>query len=135
MMSPKEQLDNIKSILGHDGYKSLKNLTKDFVGGDLRPQEFVDLSATLFECGVKDPNFISFMPNLINSCPQSANTARAISYLNTLAQQHLRAQMQNNPTGTFPVLRPSSQSQYANITASNTKKKSSASVSSSAWGK
>jgi hypothetical protein len=135
MMTPKEQLDNIKSILGPDGYKSLKNLTKDFVGGDLRPQEFVELTASLFECGVKDPNFISFMPNLINSCPQSVNTARAITYLNTLAQQHLKAQMQNNPTGAFPVLQPSSQSQHANTTASYTKKKSSGSVSSSAWGK
>lgn len=135
-VSPKEHLDKIKSILGPDGYKSLKRLTKDFAGGGLRPQEFVDLSASLFEHGVEDPNFISFMPNLIQSCPQGVNTARATSYLNTLAQHHhLRVQVPNNPIGPFPVLQPSSQSQYAKITASHTKKKSSGSVSSSAWGK
>lgn len=135
-MSPKEHLDKIKSILGSDGYKNLKNLTKDFAGGTLRPQEFVDLSASLFEQGVEDPNFILFMPNLIQSCPQGVNTARATSYLNTLAQQHhRRVQVPSNPTGSFPALQPSSQSQYAKITASHTKKKSSGSVSSSAWGK
>lgn len=139
-LSSKEQLDNIKLILGPDKYKRLKSLTKDFANSELRPQEFVNLAASLFDLGVKDANFISFLPNLINSCPPSANTERALSYLNSQVNQR---QVNSNPSTTaennsalnFSVLQPSSQSHNTNIAAVSTKKKSSATVSSSAWGK
>jgi len=77
----REQISDIKSVLGSVNYKQLKRLTKEFALDSITPEAYVDQAASLFENGTKDVHFSSFMPQLISSCPNTNTSARAIQYL------------------------------------------------------
>jgi hypothetical protein len=84
-MSPEEQLSAIKTILGPTHYKKLKSYTKQFALAEITPHYYIDESAKLFSQEIKDPDFWTFMPILLNSCPDENNKVeRAMQYLASL---------------------------------------------------
>ena len=109
--SSKEQVDKIKLILGPNSYKKLKNMTKEYANGRLGPQEFVDGAASLFESGVKHPDFMSFVPSLIHSCPSNFNAARALSYLESMRQSSGNVSTSSIASEAFPILQSSHKAQ------------------------
>ena len=77
-------VDSIKATLGSVNYKKLKVLTKGFAKDDINPEKYVDQSVALFEGGIHDPAFWSFVPGVIESCPNSQSTVKAMKYLKDL---------------------------------------------------
>jgi hypothetical protein len=124
--SAADQVETIKMALGSSKYKGLKNLTKDFAQGSLTAEFYVDSAAALFEGGAKDSNFVSFMPNLIQACPNDASAnSRALSYMATLRGGAGATSGSAAPAGgaaSFPTLQttqraPSATQQYRALTA------------------
>ena len=133
-LSSKEQIEKIKGILGPTNYSKLKNMTKEFANGSVEPREYVNFAASLFRLGVKDPDFLSFVPNLIQSCPDNSNTLSALSYLQGLAQQYSpNSALEVNSSMDFPSLQ-SSTNLYTRVAKAHTKKTAVPSVKSTAWG-
>ena len=86
---PQASIDDMKTSLGNAKFKQLKRYTKDFASGDMRPDAYVDQAAALFERGYGDVDFWSFLPALIESCPNANAVDRALQYMQGLKQQHL----------------------------------------------
>lgn len=82
-LSPQEQLMTLKSLLGQSNYKRLKTLTKNFANDILAHEQYVDQMASCFENGKKDSDFWTFVPMLIDSCPND-HSGKAMEYLATL---------------------------------------------------
>jgi len=133
--SSKAQVDKIKLLLGPNSYKKLKNMTKDFSNGSMGPQEFVDRAASLFESGVKDPDFLSFMPNLIQSCPNDYDAARALSHLESIrhSSEGLSISSNNSPAN-FPSLGTSNNAPHPLAAARAYAAKKAGPPAKSAWG-
>lgn len=77
-------IDSMKATLGPIKYKQLKNLTKQFGAGEIEPETYVDSALGLFDGGIKDGDFWSFVPSLIMSCPNSAVSNGAMRHLDSL---------------------------------------------------
>ena len=77
-------VDEIKATLGSQKYKELKRLTKEFAADSIAPDAYVDHAASLFEQGYADANFWSFLPSLLQSCPNTASANRAQEYMEQL---------------------------------------------------
>jgi hypothetical protein len=74
---------DVKAALGTKKFKQLKTYTEQFAHGEMSPKSFVDSAASLFDNG-NDDDFWSFVPQLIDSCPNEYTAALAASYLDSL---------------------------------------------------
>jgi len=81
----KATVEDMKASLGPANYKKLKNYTKEFVGGQLAPDAYVDHAAAVFDRGYADPDFWNFVPSLLESCPDEYASNQALQYM-----QHLK---------------------------------------------
>lgn len=77
-------VDSLKSALGSAKYKRLKNVTKEFAAGNVDPEKYVDCAAEIFDGGIGDPAFWSYVPGLIGSCPDKETSKKAERYLESL---------------------------------------------------
>jgi hypothetical protein len=93
----KVTVEEMKASLGPDRFKQLKRLTKSFSESQLSPEGYVDQSAALFDRGYGDPDFWSFVPSLLESCPNQDGSDRASSYMTSLKRQQYNAQYQAVP--------------------------------------
>ena len=87
LSSAKATVEEIKASLGPNKFKQLKRLTKDFAETSLSPEGYVDQSAALFDRGYADPEFWSFLPSLLESCPNPQSSERALHYMASLKRQ------------------------------------------------
>ncbi|KAG7365227.1 hypothetical protein IV203_038430 [Nitzschia inconspicua] len=83
----KATVEEMKASLGPKKYKELKRLTKDFAGGQLAPEGYVDQSAALFDRGYADTDFWSYLSSLLESCPNEEASEHAMKYMTSLRQQ------------------------------------------------
>ena len=74
-------VEQLKEHLGSARYKKLKSLTKCFVSGSVRPEQYVEESAALFDRGLSDESFWSHVPDLILSCPNTDGVNHALQHL------------------------------------------------------
>ena len=77
-------VEQLKEQLGSVRYKKLKALTKSFASGSIRPEQYVEESAVLFDKGLSDEGFWSHVPDLIVSCPNSNGVTRALQHLESV---------------------------------------------------
>ena len=75
-------IEEIKATLGTTRYKQLKSLTKEFAADTLAPDAYVDHVAMLFDAGYADHDFWSFLPSLLDSCPNESSAREAKRYMN-----------------------------------------------------
>lgn len=104
-------VEDMKASLGSKKFKELKRMTREFAEGQLSPEGYVDQSAALFDRGYGDKDFWSFLPSLIESCPNDMGSARALSYMSSLkqnTQSTLSPPSRNGPT--YVAAPPSSSS-------------------------
>lgn len=80
--------EQIKAALGPANFKSLKSFTKNFASDEIEPEAYVDQAAALFDKGFNDPNFLSFVPALLASCPNESSAEQAISYIHQTRIDH-----------------------------------------------
>ena len=85
--SAKSTLEDMKTTLGPKKFKQLKQLTKDFAKEKLSPEGYVEQAAVLFESGYGDPGFWSYLPSLLQSCPNQESACHALKYMNSLKRQ------------------------------------------------
>lgn len=100
-VSAKATVEEIKASLGPNKFKQLKRLTKDFAESSLSPEGYVDQSAALFDRGYADPDFWSFLPSLLESCPNSQASEHALQYMNSVRRQQFA---EKKPAATRPNL-------------------------------
>ena len=92
--SAKATVEDMKASLGPKNFKQLKKLTRTFAQEQLSPEGYIDQTAALFERGYEDPNFWSYLPSLLESCPNQGSSQHALKYMNSLKRQ----QTQTNNT-------------------------------------
>eukprot|EP00526_Cylindrotheca_closterium_P004745 CAMPEP_0113625172 /NCGR_PEP_ID=MMETSP0017_2-20120614/13001_1 /TAXON_ID=2856 /ORGANISM="Cylindrotheca closterium" /LENGTH=764 /DNA_ID=CAMNT_0000535275 /DNA_START=143 /DNA_END=2437 /DNA_ORIENTATION=- /assembly_acc=CAM_ASM_000147 len=80
-------IEDMKASLGQKKFKQLKRMTREFADGQLAPEGYVDQSASLFDNGYNDADFWSYLPSLIESCPNDLVSQRALSYMTSLKQK------------------------------------------------
>jgi hypothetical protein len=90
----KVTLEEMKASLGPDRFKQLKRLTKNFSDSQISPEGYVDQTAALFDKGYGDSDFWSFVPSLLESCPNQDGSDRALNYMTSLKRQQYNAQYQ-----------------------------------------
>jgi hypothetical protein len=78
--------------MGQAKYKKLKQHTKEFGSGDIDPDTYVEVSASLFDNGYTDVNFWLIVPSLIESCPHVSSRSAAQRYLTLILEQNSYAQ-------------------------------------------
>ena len=83
----KVTVEDMKASLGPNKYKQLKRLTKEFATGDLSPEGYVDHSAALFDRGYADTDFWSYLPSLLESCPNQDSAQNALRYMTSIQRQ------------------------------------------------
>lgn len=96
----KATVEDMKASLGQKKFKQLKRLTREFAEGGLSPEGYVDQSAALFDRGYGDPDFWSYLPSLLDSCPNEDASQHALRYMSSLKRQ----QFSNNSTS--PIAAP-----------------------------
>jgi hypothetical protein len=84
----KATIEEMKASLGPNKFKQLKRLTKDFSESNLSPEGYVDQCAALFDRGYGDADFWSFLPSLLESCPNEDGAENALNYMQSLRRQH-----------------------------------------------
>lgn len=82
--SGKVVVQEMKAALGPVKYKELKGLTNYYAAGEMTPDAYVDMTSALFDRGIDDRAFWKYMPNLIESCPNSFANAKAATYMENL---------------------------------------------------
>ena len=87
LASAKASIEEMKASLGPNKFKQLKQITRDFAEGDLSPEGYIDQCAALFPKGYADPDFWSFLPSLIDSCPNEQASDHAMNYMTSLRRQ------------------------------------------------
>eukprot|EP00934_Nitzschia_sp_Nitz4_P008822 Nitzschia sp. Nitz4//scaffold53_size117307//25868//28369//NITZ4_003760-RA/size117307-processed-gene-0.5-mRNA-1//1//CDS//3329554175//8812//frame0 len=92
-------VDELKGVLGANKFKQLKRLTRELAEGTVRPDAYVDHAAALFQKGYGDPDFLEFLPALLDSCPFPEVAEQALIYLTGIQQV---TQEQSRPA-TFQV--------------------------------
>lgn len=91
--SAKATVDDMKASLGQKKFKQLKKLTKAFALEELAAEGYVDQAAALFEKGYEDPDFWSYLPSLLESCPNQGSAQHALKYMNSLKRQQVDTTM------------------------------------------
>ena len=86
---PQASIEDMKTSLGNAKFKQLKRYTKDFASGDMRPDAYVDQAAALFDRGYGDVDFWTYLPALIESCPNQNAVNQAQQYMQGLKRQHV----------------------------------------------
>lgn len=77
-------VESAKTALGPAKFRRLKNLTKDFAAGIIEPERYIDCAVELFDAGISDPAFRSFVTGVIQACPSQQKSARLSRYLESL---------------------------------------------------
>ena len=112
--SAQATLEDMKASLGQKNFKQLKRLTKTFAQDQLSPEGYIDQTAELFEGGYEDKDFWSYLPSLLQSCPNQGSAQHALKYMNSLKRQ----QVQTNNTKVAAFARPAgTSSQWSGSTA------------------
>lgn len=104
LASAKTTMEEVKAILGPNKLKQMKQITKEFADGSLSPEGYVDQCAALFERGYADPDFWSFLPLVLDSCPNAEGVELAIIYMTSLKRQ----QFDDKKPAAKAISRPSS---------------------------
>jgi hypothetical protein len=114
-------VEEMKASLGSKKFKHLKRMTREFAEGQLSPDAYVDQSAALFDRGYGDKDFWSFLPSLIESCPNEQGSEQALRYMSSLKQTTLSPPSR---TGPFLVATPPASSNWggSNALATNVMK-------------
>lgn len=97
-ISAQATIEEMKASLGPKRFKQLKGLTKNFAEGNLSPEGYVDQSAALFDRGYADLDFWSFLPSLLDSCPNTQAAEGAMMYMVSLKRQQFE---EKKPTATL----------------------------------
>jgi hypothetical protein len=87
----------MKAALGPVNFKQLKKLTKSFAQEQLSPEGYIDQAAALFERGYEDQDFWSFLPSLLQSCPNQGSAQHALKYMNSLKRQQIQTDNRKAP--------------------------------------
>ena len=112
--SAQATLEDMKASLGQKNFKQLKKLTKTFAQDQISPEGYIDQTAELFERGYEDKDFWSYLPSLLQSCPNQGSAQHALKYMNSLKRQ----QVQTNNTNVAAFARPAGNpSQWSGSTA------------------
>jgi hypothetical protein len=90
-------VEEVKASLGSNKFKQLKRLTKSFAEAQLSPEGYVDQAAALFDRGYGDPNFWSFLPSLLETCPNQQGAERAQNYMVSLRHQQFTTKSRSTP--------------------------------------
>lgn len=80
----KASVGDMKATLGPVRFKQLKGLTRDFASDEIAPDAYIDHAAALFDQGYGDPDFWSFVPSLLESCPNEFTANQATLYMENL---------------------------------------------------
>ena len=88
--SARATIEDMKASLGQNNFKQLKKLTKTFAQEQLSPEGYIDQAAALFEKEYEDQRFWSFLPSLLQSCPNQGSAQHALKYMNSLKRQQGR---------------------------------------------
>ena len=64
-----DTVESLKLILGKASFKRLKSATKDLASGSVQPEAYVETAASLFEKGLDDGDFWSYIPMLVKDLP------------------------------------------------------------------
>jgi hypothetical protein len=91
-------VEEMKASLGSKTFKHLKRMTREFAEGQLPPDAYVDQSAALFDRGYGDKDFWSFLPSLIESCPNEQGSEQALRYMSSLKQTTLSPPSRTGPS-------------------------------------
>lgn len=94
LKSGKDAILSLKQILGKEGYKQLKSLTKDFASGTTPPEQYVDEAASLFDRGLGDEAFWDHIPSLINDIPNTNAVNRAMRHLESVRMANQMQEME-----------------------------------------
>jgi len=84
--SAKATVEDMKESLGQKNFKQLKQLTIYFAQDQLSPEGYVEQAAALFSRSYGDPDFWSYLPSLLLSCPNQDSSQHALKYMNSLQQ-------------------------------------------------
>lgn len=95
-------VEEMKASLGPNKFKQLKRLTKSFAEDQLSPEGYVDQSAALFDRGYGDSDFWSFLPSLLESCPNQGGAERAQIYMASLSHQQFARNMSSSTPAPAP---------------------------------
>ena len=112
-------VEEMKASLGPNKFKQLKRITKSFADGQVSPEGYVDQSAALFDRGYGDQDFWSFLPALLESCPNEEGAQHALKYMASLRRQTFSKPTRNTPA--FVATPPASS--WGNKVQSNVMKK------------
>ena len=88
-------IEEIKATLGTTRYKQLRSLTKEFAADALAPDAYVDHVAMLFDAGYADHDLWSFLPSLLDSCPNESSAREAKRYMDQLRLNQLSGMASN----------------------------------------
>jgi hypothetical protein len=107
-VTEKASLADMKATLGSTRYKKLKGLTRDFASDEMPADAYVDHSAALFDDGYGDPDFWSFLPCLLESCPNEFTANQALQYMDNLKRMkngamNAEAQLASNASRQYPA--------------------------------
>ncbi|KAL3807636.1 hypothetical protein ACHAXA_004411 [Cyclostephanos tholiformis] len=80
----RETVQSLKELLGAARYKRLRNATRDFASGMIRPERYVDEAASLFDNGISDGAFWDNIPQLICDIPNAEAANGAMVYLESI---------------------------------------------------
>jgi hypothetical protein len=95
-------VEDMKASLGSKKFKQLKRMTREFAEEQLPPESYVDQSAALFDRGYGDKDFWSFLPSLIESCPNEQGSEQALNYMSSLKQTTLSPPSRSGPSLVAP---------------------------------
>jgi len=93
--SAKATVEDMKESLGQKNFKQLKQLTMYFAQDQLSPEGYVEQAATLFSRSYGDPDFWSYLPSLLLSCPNQDSSQHALKYMNSLKRQQQSSSMKS----------------------------------------
>jgi hypothetical protein len=107
-VTEKASLADMKTTLGSTRYKKLKGLTRDFATDEMPADAYVDHCAVLFDHGYADPDFWSFLPSLLESCPNEFTANQALQYMDNLKRMkngaiNAEAQLASNANRQYPA--------------------------------
>jgi hypothetical protein len=104
----KVTVEDMKASLGPNKYKQLKRLTKEFAAGHLSPEGYVDHSAALFDKGYADTDFWSYLPSLLESCPNQDTAQHALGYMTSIQRQQYATESRPTRAATASTTQPAS---------------------------
>lgn len=76
-----DTVESLKLTLGKAGFKRLKSSTKDLASGSVQPEAYVETAASLFENGLDDGDFWSYVPLLVKDLPNRAASEKTLGHM------------------------------------------------------